>query len=105
MKRSWRTSVELLRRARTVVRNRLPRTTPAPADPLSDSEHYGRLAYEFSQVRVPLAVCRSPDGFYIGTFADGRTPLTRESVEYFSSQELAESALSSGTWTQRRVLS
>ena len=105
MKRSWRTSVELLRRVRTVVRNRLTRTMPDPANQLSKSEHYGQLAYEFSQACVPLAVCRSPDGFYIGTFADDQTPLTRESIEYFPSQGLAENALSSGTWTQRRVLS
>jgi hypothetical protein len=52
--------------------------------------------------RLPLQVLRSAAGHYIGTFDGG--PVTRESVEYFPTDEAARHALETGAWTQRRHL-
>ena len=51
---------------------------------------------------TPLQVLRSAAGHYIGTFDGG--PVTRESVEYFPTDETARHALETGAWTQRRHL-
>ncbi|HFW3715879.1 TPA: hypothetical protein ACLGWU_003373 [Salmonella enterica] len=60
----------------------------------------GLLAARFAGLSLPLQVLRSGAGYYIGTQnEDG--PVSRESVEYFSTQSLAEHALEQGTWSQR----
>lgn len=60
----------------------------------------GLLAARFAGLSLPLQVLRSGAGYYIGTQnEDG--PVSRESVEYFSTQSLAENALEQGTWSQR----
>ncbi|EBF4233491.1 TPA: hypothetical protein JEL83_004651 [Salmonella enterica subsp. enterica serovar Elisabethville] len=60
----------------------------------------GLLAARFAGLSLPLQVLRSGAGYYIGTQnEDG--PVSRESVEYFSTQSLAENALKQGTWSQR----
>ena len=59
----------------------------------------GHLAKAFGGVDLPLYVLPSSAGFYLGTFDEG--PYSRESVEYFPSQDAAEVALKNGTWTQR----
>ncbi|EAA2983492.1 hypothetical protein DNY73_18355 [Salmonella enterica subsp. diarizonae] len=63
----------------------------------------GMLAAEFAGLSLPLQVLRSGAGFYIGT-ANEMGPVSRESVEYFATAELAERALEQGTWSQREQL-
>lgn len=67
------------------------------------SQPSGKLALE-AGFDLPLQPLQSQRGWYIGTFSDDNTvfgPVSRESVEYFSSAGLATQALQSGTWTQR----
>lgn len=66
----------------------------------SQSSSTGLLAAEFAGLSLPLQVLRSGAGFYIGT-ANEMGSVSRESVEYFASAELAERALEQGTWSQR----
>ncbi|EBP6143861.1 hypothetical protein KOM24_005015 [Salmonella enterica] len=66
----------------------------------SQSSSTGLLAAEFAGLSLPLQILRSGAGFYIGT-ANEMGPVSRESVEYFASAELAERALEQGTWSQR----
>ncbi|ECI0840223.1 hypothetical protein AU892_24070 [Salmonella enterica subsp. diarizonae] len=61
----------------------------------------GMLAAEFVGLSLPLQVLRSGAGFYIGT-ANEMGPVSRESVEYFATAELAERALEQGSWSQRQ---
>lgn len=68
--------------------------TPKPAAPS------GLLALTYAGKRLPLQVLRSAAGHYIGTFDDG--PVSRESVEYFPTDEAARHALEIGAWTQQR---
>ncbi len=65
-----------------------------------DKEH-GKLAFEFSDVSLENQVLKSGRGYYIGTFDPEQGPVSRESEEYWRSQRQAQSALSSGQWTQR----
>jgi hypothetical protein len=62
----------------------------------------GLLALTYVGKRLPLQVLRSAAGHYIGTFDGG--PVTRESIEYFPTDEAARHALETGAWTQRRHL-
>lgn len=67
------------------------------------SQQCGKLAQE-AGFDLPLQPLQSQRGWYIGTFSDDDNvfgPVSRESVEYFSSAELATQALQDGTWTQR----
>lgn len=60
----------------------------------------GLLAARFAGLSLPLQVLRSGAGYCIGTQnEDG--PVSRESVEYFSTQSQAENALEQSTWSQR----
>lgn len=61
----------------------------------------GLLAAKFCGMNLPLQVCESAAGFYLGTKDENGFPVTRESVEYFKSNELAKTALDSGSWTQK----
>ena len=63
---------------------------------------YGQLAYEFGN-KIPLKICKSNAGFYLGTKDEGE-PFTRESIEYWKTKEEAEQALASNNWTQRESL-
>jgi hypothetical protein len=49
---------------------------------------------------LPLQVLRSAKGFYVGT-ADENGPVSRDSVEYWSTVQEAALALQKGTYTQR----
>ncbi|HHX0964225.1 TPA: hypothetical protein ACU6G2_003256 [Pseudomonas aeruginosa] len=60
---------------------------------------YGKRALAHLRLELPLQVLMSNAGFYIGTL-DEEGPVSRESVEYYSSRELAQQALDNGTWTQ-----
>ncbi|EGT5729746.1 hypothetical protein AGJ33_20135 [Cronobacter dublinensis subsp. dublinensis] len=69
---------------------------------------YGKLAAEFG-FEVPVTVCKSGGGYYIGTFlsdpsADFSGPLSRESEEYYDTETEAQNALNDNTWTQRQHL-
>ncbi len=58
---------------------------------------------EFLGRRETLAVCESGAGFYLGVVSPTEGPLCRDSVEYFATREDAQTALDSGSWTQRRT--
>lgn len=60
----------------------------------------GHLALKYCKTSLKLQVLRSANGFYIGT-CDKEGPVSRESVEYYPTRELAEEALFCSTWTQR----
>ncbi|EAA6925143.1 hypothetical protein ORE12_002282 [Salmonella enterica subsp. enterica serovar Newport] len=66
----------------------------------SPSSSTGLLAAKFAGLSLPLQVLRSGAGYYIGT-QNEEGPVSRESVEYFSTQSHAEHALKQGTWSQR----
>ncbi len=62
----------------------------------------GQLARD-SGYSLPLRVLKSAAGFYLGT-ADEEGPVSRESVEYWPIERLAQLALEGSegeTWTQR----
>jgi hypothetical protein len=67
------------------------------------SEHVqnpGKLALEYCKKRLELKVLKSNNGYYLGTFND-EGPCSRESLEYWKTQDLAEKAMASGDWTQK----
>lgn len=49
---------------------------------------------------LPLCVLQSAAGYYIGT-ANDEGPVSRESMEYWKTEDAAETALRSNAWTQR----
>ena len=74
-------------------------STP-PSAALARAEAIGYLALAYTGKRLPLQVRHSAAGHYIGT-ADEGGPVSRESVEYFRSHQLAADALATGHWQQR----
>lgn len=66
-------------------------------------QQYGRLAAEFGKRRLPLEVCKSAAGFYLGTREENGAPFSRESKEYWPTRQEAERALTLRIWSQRRV--
>ena len=69
---------------------------------------YGALARACGQT-LPLEIHKSAGGYYLGTYRFEEEmgcpmPYTRESNEYWRSQQLAEKALATGAWTQKRNL-
>jgi hypothetical protein len=64
------------------------------------SESIGYLALTYVGQRLPLQVCRSAAGYYIGA-VDGHGPVSRESVQYFRTNQEARDALATGLWQQR----
>lgn len=73
-------------------------TTQNSKSTLQNSD-YGVLALSIGLV-LPLQVLQSNAGYYIGTY-DDEGPVSRESHEYFSSNEKAQKALETGAWSQR----
>lgn len=61
---------------------------------------FGQMAKEFGGKRLELKVLHSNAGYYLGTW-DEDGPYSRESQEYWPTEEAAQSALLSGDWTQR----
>lgn len=61
-----------------------------------------RLKALYANTRIPLEVCRSAAGYYIGRMdpEDG-TPYARDSEEYFRTREAADAALAEGLFTLR----
>lgn len=66
----------------------------------NNSQPLGMLAKAAGQP-LPLEPLCSNGPWYLGTFCPKEGPVSRESVEYFPSQEAAENAMASGEWTQR----
>lgn len=69
----------------------------------ASTQQSGKLALE-AGFDLPLQALRSQRGWYLGTFSNDdnvMVPVSRESVEYFSSAEAAQQALQNGSWTQR----
>ena len=64
---------------------------------------YGRLARKAGFL-LPLSVCSSRAGYYIGTIDNDGFPVSRESVEYFDSWRKADWALTHDKFTQRKEL-
>jgi hypothetical protein len=60
---------------------------------------YGKLAWFYTDQKLPLQVLQSANGYYIGTSVNNE-PVSRES-EYFPSRPDAETAMRNGMWTQR----
>jgi hypothetical protein len=60
----------------------------------------GKLAYDYYKVSLPLVVCKSASGYYLGTVDDGG-PVTRESNEYWRKEESARYAFENHEWTQK----
>lgn len=50
---------------------------------------------------LPLQVLRSHAGFYLGTM-DEEGPVSRESEQYWATEEKAKNAMETGDWTQRQ---
>ncbi len=69
---------------------------PATAKP----QAIGLLAKAYCNKSLPLSVLQSARGFYLGT-SDEEGPCSRESVQYWPSQDKAEQAMATGMWTQR----
>lgn len=63
-------------------------------------QQFGMLALLCGH-RLPLQVCQSRAGFYLGTLTEEGLPNSRESVEYWPQREMAEKALTARRFTQR----
>ena len=74
-----------------------PGVLPSPAQARADS--IGHLALVHVGKRLPLQVCHSAAGHYIGT-RDTEGPVSRESCQYFRSYAAAQRALERGGWSQ-----
>jgi hypothetical protein len=66
-------------------------------------QQYGMLAAEFGGRQLPLQVCKSAAGFYVGTREENGEPFSRESQEYWPTRQKAERALTLRIWSQRRA--
>lgn len=75
-------------------------TKPLPPNSNSDAS-IGHLAMKYGGLSLPIQVCESGAGFYLGT-ENGSGPVSRESIEYFGSEDEAAKAIKCGTWTQRQ---
>lgn len=61
---------------------------------------YGQIAKVWGFGELPLRVLQSNAGWYIGTW-DNEGPVSRESECYYRTQEEAQKALDTNTWTQK----
>jgi hypothetical protein len=70
------------------------------------AEGYGYLSlwHARDHRRRELQVLRSAAGYYLGTLTDDGFPNTRESVDYWSTENDAKRAMASGEWEQRLYL-
>ena len=60
----------------------------------------GKLAKESGFI-LPVKVCKSAAGYYLGTSSRNGDPISRESYGYWDIKEEAESALATNNWVQR----
>lgn len=63
----------------------------------------GKLALEYCGLSLPVEVLQSARGYYLGTYSIEEGPVSRESAEYWPTEEAAQKALDAGpdAWTQR----
>ena len=61
---------------------------------------YGWLALTFGKRLLPLEVCESAAGFYLGTRSENGEPFSQES-QYWSTREEADRALKRRDWAQK----
>lgn len=76
----------------------MPTETPSA----TTQERFGQLAAQCGQ-RLPLQVCESRAGFYLGTLDADGLPFSRESIEYWPQRAVADQALATGRFTQKRA--
>lgn len=67
----------------------------------SDTMKIGFLAKRYCGKNLPIQVMQSRAGYYIGTANEDGLPCSRESHEYFSTEEKAQQALDSDSWSQK----
>jgi hypothetical protein len=65
-----------------------------------DFRRFGRLAFVCCMKREEVQILKSQAGFYIGTLSEDM-PCSRESNEYYPTQDEALAALRDDTWTQK----
>ena len=65
-----------------------------------DFRRYGRLAFVHCKKREEVQILKSQAGFYIGTLSEDM-PCSRESNEYFLTEQKAFAALRDDSWTQK----
>lgn len=65
------------------------------------TEETGQLAAFWCKKVLPLQVLESRAGYYIGTLDEDGLPCSRESNEYFPTEEAAQKAFGCGGWTQK----
>ena len=65
-------------------------------------KEHGKIAKRILGEEFELQVLKSNAGFYLGTQCPDGLPVSRESAEYWPTDDKAEAALSSGQWTQRQ---
>jgi len=63
------------------------------------SVQYGKLA-EASGEKLELQILRSAAGYYFGTKDSVGEPISRESEDYYRTEDQAQKALKEATWTQ-----
>jgi len=73
----------------------------------SNYPEFGQIAFTVLGLKLPLQVCKSAAGFYIGTLGSNTldisaVPISRESCEYYRTFDAAKDALEKGSWTQFR---
>ena len=80
-----------------------PEGTDGPIIDLNDAavnRRFGMLAKQCSGKHLPLEVCYSARGFYLGTRDSDGCPYSRESQEYWTKRDEAQAALDANLWTQ-----
>ena len=61
----------------------------------------GKIAFDLAAEAAEVQPLSSAAGWYLGTLDEYGLPLSRESVEYWASEQEAMRALETGEWTQR----
>jgi hypothetical protein len=67
------------------------------------SVQYGKLA-EASGEKLEIQVMESAAGYYLGTRDGADDPVSRESEDYYRTEEQAQKALKESNWTQRESI-
>lgn len=60
----------------------------------------GKLAKQYCKLELEVQVCKSANGYFIGTMHNGE-PISRESESYYVTKEACQNALDNNTWTQK----
>jgi hypothetical protein len=70
------------------------------AQPVPDYTKFGFVAHQYGKKLLPLQVCKSAAGYFIGTLDEG-SPFSRESDGYYPSEAAAGAALTTLAWEQK----